>query len=295
MDAQRPNWDDIRIAAAVAEHGTLSAAADVLGLHHATVLRRINALEERLSVRLFQRHSRGYTPTDAGDILLQVASATAEQFDLLSHRLQSPERAVTGRLIITTLPELTDALIGPLAAFQRAYPETRIELLADSRRLRLEYGEAHISVRAGPEPREPDNIARPLRPIAVTFFAHPDYVARFGTPARREDIAGHRYLSLLNPDPRNRPASWVDGNVPHDQIVFRCGTIQAIRGAALAGIGVAPLIDWDLAPEPVLVRLFPPPEDWTASLWLVTHRDNHRTPKVRAIHQFLMRALDPAS
>ncbi|MHA1549670.1 MAG: helix-turn-helix domain-containing protein, partial [Alphaproteobacteria bacterium] len=57
------NWDEIRTAWMVARHGSLSAAASALGVHHATVLRHVNALEARLGVRLFQRHSRGYTPT----------------------------------------------------------------------------------------------------------------------------------------------------------------------------------------------------------------------------------------
>lgn len=279
----------------VARLGSLSAAAGALGVHHATVLRRVNALEARLGVRLFQRHSRGYTPTDAGRTLLQVASATAEQFDLLPYRLQRPDGSISGRLIITTLPEIADSLVPSIARFHQQYPDTQIELLADSRRLRLEYGEAHVSVRVGPAPTEPDNIARPLGPISVTLFAHADYIARFGKPDRRDDVQGHRYLSLLNPDPRNRPAVWVDETVRREQIVFRGGTVQAIRAAALAGMGIAPLLAWSQSPQTDLEALFPPPSDWTVPLWLVTHRDNHRTPKVQAIHGFLLQELGSRS
>ncbi len=291
MDAHIDNWNEIRTAWMVARHGSLSAAAAALGVHHATVLRHVNALEDRLGVRLFQRHSRGYTPTDAGQTLLQVATTTAEQFDLLRYRVRSPDAAITGKLIVTTLPEFADSLVPLIASFHRDHPGTQIELLADNRRLRLEYGEAHISIRAGPAPTEPDNISRPLGQASIALFASADYIARFGKPAMHEDTRGHRYISLLRVDPRYRPFVWVEETVPQEQIVFRGGTIQAIRAAAKAGMGIAPLITWELSREPGLVALLPPPDDWIAPLWLVTHRDNHRTPKVQAIYEFFLREL----
>ena len=60
------NWDEIRTAYHVARLGTVSGAAEALGVHHATVIRHIDALEGRLGVKLFQRHARGYTATEAG-------------------------------------------------------------------------------------------------------------------------------------------------------------------------------------------------------------------------------------
>ena len=74
------NWDEIRTAYQVARMGTVSGAAEVLGVHHATVIRHIDALENRLGVKLFQRHARGYTPTEAGQDLLRVAQTTDDQF-----------------------------------------------------------------------------------------------------------------------------------------------------------------------------------------------------------------------
>ena len=62
------NWDEIRTAYQVARMGTVSGAAEILGVHHATVIRHIDALEARLGVKLFQRHARGYTATEAGPL-----------------------------------------------------------------------------------------------------------------------------------------------------------------------------------------------------------------------------------
>ena len=101
------NWDEIRTAYQVARAGTVSGAAEVLGVHHATVIRHIDALEARLGARLFQRHPRGYTPTEAGRLLLAVAQTTDDQFAQLGARIAGAGEEVSGELIITSLPNLS--------------------------------------------------------------------------------------------------------------------------------------------------------------------------------------------
>ncbi|MFV2038021.1 MAG: LysR family transcriptional regulator, partial [Paracoccaceae bacterium] len=78
----------MRTAYQVARAGTVSGAAEVLGVHHATVIRHVDALEQSLGVKLFQRHSRGYTPTEAGQDLLKVAAATDDQLAQLVGRIK---------------------------------------------------------------------------------------------------------------------------------------------------------------------------------------------------------------
>jgi len=90
------NWDEVRTAYQVARMGTVSGAAEVLGVHHATVIRHIDAIEARLGVKLFQRHARGYTPTEAGLDLLRVAQATDDQFSQLVGRLKGVGDDVSG-------------------------------------------------------------------------------------------------------------------------------------------------------------------------------------------------------
>src|SRR5210317_620204 len=100
------NWDEVRTAYQVARLGTVSGAADVLGVHHATVIRHIDALEKRLGVKLFQRHARGYTPTEAGADLLRVAQATDDQFNQLAGRIKGRGSDVSGELVVTSLVTL---------------------------------------------------------------------------------------------------------------------------------------------------------------------------------------------
>ncbi|MEL6224833.1 MAG: LysR family transcriptional regulator, partial [Cyanobacteria bacterium J06627_8] len=84
MDA----WNEIRTAYQVARLGTVSAAAEYLGVHRATVIRHIDALESVLGEKVFQRHSRGYTPTEVGLDLMRVAKTTDEQFSQLMGRIK---------------------------------------------------------------------------------------------------------------------------------------------------------------------------------------------------------------
>jgi len=125
------NWDAVRTAYHVARHGTVSGAADALGVHHATVIRHIDALETRLGTKLFQRHPRGYTATEAGLDLLQVAKATDDQFAQLAGRIKGQGAEVSGDLVVTSISELSDQIAPLLVAFQRQYPDVTVRYLTE--------------------------------------------------------------------------------------------------------------------------------------------------------------------
>ena len=115
-------WDEMRTAYAVARLGTLSAAAAHLGIHRATVARHIDALEAALGGRLFQRHGRGYALTEAGEDLLRVARATADQFEQLAGRTQGRAMAVTGELVVTALDSVTPIVLQRCRRFGQRIP-----------------------------------------------------------------------------------------------------------------------------------------------------------------------------
>ncbi|WP_419523443.1 LysR family transcriptional regulator [Lentibacter algarum] len=159
------NWDEIRTAYHVAREGTVSRAADVLGIHHATVIRHIDALEDRLKAKLFQRHARGYTPTEAGNELLRVGQATEEQFAQLESLIHGTSSVVSGELVITSLTEIAPRIVPLLKEFQDMHEGLSLRYLAGDRVFKLEYGEAHIAIRASSrKPEEPDNVVQQLWP-----------------------------------------------------------------------------------------------------------------------------------
>lgn len=272
------SWDEIRTAYHVARLGTVSAAAGVLGVHHSTVIRHVDALEARLGIKLFQRHQRGYTPTEAGSELLRIAAATDDQFRQLAGRLMGREAAMEGELVVTALAELAPLVDPVLVEFQRRHPQVAVVSITDERVLKLEYGEAHVAVRAGAQPQDPDNVVRRLARLPVAAFAHAAYVEAHGTPG--DDLARHRFIGIAGPS-RAPTSLWMRSHLPESAITFRVshqlGVLDAIRAGA--GIGFMPV--WRGRGAHDLVEVLEPRPEWSSDLWLVTHVDLHRSPKVQ--------------
>lgn len=281
------SWDEIRTAYHVARRGTVSGAADNLGVHHATVIRHIDALEARLGAKLFQRHARGYTPTEAGRDLLSVAQTTDDQFSQLEGRIKGRGEAVTGELIITTLSALAPLLTPSLSKFQDAHPDLVVRLLTGERVFRLEYGEAHVALRAGGKPSEPDNVVQELFFQDGGMYASKAYVEDYGLPAAEEDLKMHRWVCHDSDTARAPFDRWIQDTIPAENIVFRATEQWVMQRAVQDGIGIGFFPRWQAAQDPDLVEILPPREDWAAPLWIVTHVDLHRTVKVQAFTSFL--------
>lgn len=276
------DWDEIRTAYQVARLGTVSAAAELLGVHHATVIRHIDALEKWLGVRLFQRHARGYTPTEAGRDLLATAQVTEEQFAQLASRIKGQGDIVTGELIVTSISGIGDLLTPVLAGFQAAHAGVVIRYLSDIRVFRLDFGEAHVAIRAGTMPQEPDYVVQPLVRMRSGLYASSDYIVRHGRPEGTEDLAGHRFVVADDPDSRAPFYRWLRANVPPEALTFRTTEPEASEQAIRAGAGIGFLAPRRAASDPALVEIMPPRPEWDAPMWMVTHVDLHRTRKVQA-------------
>lgn len=281
------NWDDVRIAYHVARLGTLSAAAAFLGVHHATVIRRITALEGRLGSKLFQRHPRGYTPTEAGRELMKVASVTEEHLDQLSGRIRGRGAAVSGDLVVTSLAAYSALLVPWLAEFQQLHPETRITLIADDRPLKLELGEAHVAIRAGKRPQEADNIVQHFMDMEMAIYGSQTYVEAHPKITCEQDLAGHRFVgSVLTPQ-RAPFSQWMHERIPPEAITFKSSRFTAVQEAVRAGMGLSILSMLDAETDPRMVRVFGPLPEWSSKIWLLSHVDLHRSAKVQAILGFL--------
>lgn len=276
------NWDEIRTAFQVARLGTVSGAAEVLGVHHATVIRHIDALEKRLGAKLFQRHARGYTPTEAGRDLLSVAQTTEDQFAQLASRIKGQGKVVSGELLVTAITGIADLISPVFAGFEAAHPHVLIRFLTDMRVFRLDYGEAHVAIRAGSQPQEPDYVVQPLTRLRTALYASRAYVEAHGIPSGIEDLARHRLICHDNPESRAPFYRWLRAHVPDEAITFRITESEAAYEAVRAGLGIGFLPFRIGSTDPGLVEVMPPQSDWEAPLWIVTHVDLHRTLKVQS-------------
>lgn len=277
------SWTEINTAYCVAKEGTVSKAAEVLGVHRATVNRHIETLEQKLGVRLFIRHRRGYHLTEAGQEFLSVAGRAHDILDDFAGRVRVQTSELSGEVIVTTLFPISNVLMPAFQAFRREHPKTRISLVADPALFKLEHAEAHVALRVGREPRNDDYVVQHFCELKFGLFAHSSYLEKHGTPRGLDDLERHYFAGNPTKGSNAPYEAWMAEHVPADRVVFRTAdalvTEQAIKNGL--GLGFMPVARSVLGQD--LHQIGPALEEWTVNVWLVTHVDLHRTEKVRAM------------
>ncbi|MEP3430793.1 MAG: LysR family transcriptional regulator [Roseibium sp.] len=281
------HWTEIRTAARVARLGTVTAAAETLGVHRATINRHIDTLESALGGKLFQRHAKGFTPTDLGRELLRIADTADEQFEELHRAAIGQSEELQGDFTVTSIATYTSTLVPILNTFANKHPVLTIRYLVGDSLLRLEYGEAHVAFRAGAKPDNPDNVLREVEHIEMGLYAHASYISEYGQPAGIDDLAHHRFAGSDTGTHRAPYLMWLHKTVPNKNIVFRANAITAMSDAVRSGIGIGFLPRHSAKDQGDLIEVIPPQPDWVSQMWMVTHMDLHRSAKVQAFLQEL--------
>lgn len=276
-------WAELRTAYQVAKLGTVSAAADMLGFHRATVNRHIDVLEVELGGRLFIRHARGYALTELGEDVLRVAKKTEELIDDLAGRAQGAKTQIEGEIKLTILAPFAGLLMEALASFRASNPNCLVHIDASEDLARLEYGEAHIALRAGGKPDHPDYVISSFGRVGFNLYAHDSYTRQYGLPKDAGDFDGHHFVVPDAREGRLPYWPWINDHVRPDMVALSSRRAEVNRAAINAGIGMGFLGDHEAQPRDGFQRVLPPNKAWTAPLWLVTHVDLHRTEKVQAM------------
>lgn len=287
-------WAEIRTAFKVAELGTISGAAKALGLHRATVVRHIETLEQELGEKIFQRHSRGYVPTDVGKDLVQVGRSAEEQFNQLLGRTRNKTAALSGQFIVTSLEYVAQFVLPALAQFQDENPKMSVSFKASSEILKLEYGAAHVAVRAGSQPAEQDNVVRPFMDLKFGLYAHRKYIARYGLPDGPGDHGAHKFVRWDTRGFALPFTNWFETDVPETSIVMSSADPRIAEQGVLLGMGIGLFLESNASAHHDLIQVAPSKPGWKATLWTVTHVDLHRTAKVRAFLKILRQTGIPA-
>lgn len=274
-------WAELRTAYHVARLGTVSAAANALGFHRATVNRHIDLLEAELGGRIFIRHARGYTLTELGEDVLRVAQKTEELTNDLASRAEGAKAAIAGDIKLTILAPFAGLLMGAIATFRASNPKCQVLIDASEDLARLEYGEAHIAIRAGAKPDHPDYVVSSFRRVGFSLYAHDSYVSQHGLPKDVDDFSGHQFVAPPLGDSRVPFEPWINDHIEPDMIALSSKTIEVNNAAVSAGIGIGILPDHEAQTVASLRRVLPPDAGWTIPLWLTTHVDLHRTEKVQ--------------
>ena len=283
------HWSELRTAYVVARTGTVSAAADELGVHRATVVRHVDLLEESLGATLFHRHRRGYLLTEAGKDLLATAQVIDEQLEQLAGRARGRRTELAGELTITAMSVFIPVVLDVVEACRVEHPGLRLRVEVGERVLHLDRGEAHVALRLGRRPDHPDEVAQSLPALRSGLFAHPTYVERHGQPELPGPLGDHAFVH----DRDSRvSAAWLDELGAQDHIAVSCPDATTAFEAMQRGIGMGFCPAFiarrrGLVEIPVgLDRVAPP-------AWVVTHRAMHRSARVRWVSARLRAIVGP--
>ena len=284
------NWNEIRTAACVARMGQVSGAAEVLGIHRATVHRHIDTLEASLGAKLFLRHAKGFTPTELGLELLRVADATDEQFATLQRTARAQSGGLSGDIVVTALDVVSLDVFPAIESFAREHPNVSVCLVGSWNILKLEYGEAHIAIRMGKRPDAPDNVVLPFRQHRMGLYAANSYVAQHGVPRKKSEYKSHRFIGPKHGKPQAKYLAWMLDAVPKENIGIRTDQPIVSRDAILAGLGIGFLPQHVARRLEGVTEVLKPRAEWVVGSWIVTHVDLHRSDKVQAFLKHLKRA-----
>jgi DNA-binding transcriptional LysR family regulator len=286
-DCTMIDWDDVRYFLAVAREGSVRAAAERLGVNHATVLRRIAHLEERLGAHMFERLPSGYRLTAAGGEVLEFA----DQMEASSHKLETRafgrDQSVRGLLRVTLAPTLATHLLMPdFADFARLHPDIEIEILSSGELANLTNREADVAIRVVYD--------RKTLPLNLHGVKGPElfggvYMSRDRLAAWRVGVSDPMRWIVISihgiPD-------WArEGEVRTTGVPLRTSDGAAQIAAVQQGIGITTLPCFVGDADPLLDRVPGTELHMHGTLWLLTQGETRKTKRVRLFTEFLSRRL----
>ena len=289
------DWDDLKIAQAIARHGSLNAAARALGTTQPTISRRLDALEQCIGANLFERAASGLSPTPLCAGLIESLNHMEEGALAIERRIAARDTGLQGRITVTSLAWFGDDILAPLLArFSGRHKLVTIDLINDPRRFNLSRREADVALRIGSFHQE-YLIERKVGDVSYGLYASADYLDRHGRPKFLNGCAGHRVTSLVESPEKVIHMEWLKAIAPRAHPILRTNGIQSHIATAEAGEAMAVLPRVVADRRSLLVRIEPPLPEPCNTVKLGVHPDMRDTPRIRALIDFLAAELKARS
>ncbi len=268
------DWDDLRLVLAIARGEGLSGAARSLGLNHATLFRRLNQLEQRIGVRLFERFRTGYAATAAGEKVVALAHRIETGVVEVTRELSGQDMRPQGMVRLTTTDALLPLIGRCLPHLHAQNPEITLELCIVNMMVNLSRRDADIALRATGSP-PPDLFGRKVGRFVYGVYAAKDL------KTARTDLAALPWVAPDDTVGHTPSAVWMAKHVPGVSIAGRGNSLPSILEMVRAGIGVG-LLPCLLADQLPDLRQIGEPAPMALDLWLLTHNDLRNVARVRA-------------
>ena len=287
------DWNDYLYFLKVADCASLKAAARELGVNHSTVFRRINGLEEKLKVQLFERLPIGYKLTKAGADIIERVQRMDEQMHAIGRIVQGQEVALSGVLKLSTTDTIGYFWLPPfIRRFKELYPEITIDIDIKTRYTNLSKREADIVIPA--VNRQPDAmVGKRLAPIYFKLYGSRQYIEQYGRPKDTTDFPGHRFL-LPNDTLAGLPANkWLRQLITEHCISVCSDKLTGLYQLAKQHLGLTILPHYLGQSDPDLVEVLELPEHCHHHIWILTHPDLRYTARIDAFMRFMYAQTEP--
>ncbi|MDO8455834.1 MAG: LysR family transcriptional regulator [Burkholderiaceae bacterium] len=286
-------WTEIELVVQVAETGSLSRAAEALGLSNAAASRHLSALEERLGARLVERNTRRLFLTETGKEFVSRAKTVLADLKDAEDAVNATALNPTGVLRITASLSFAMHHVAPLLReYTQRYPNVTVHVEAANRYLDIIDNNIDVAIRT--REMEPDsNIT--IRRLAETrriLAATPRYFAQHGFPKTLEDLHRHKLLIYTYANNPNELRFHRDGETTPVTVkgLLESNDGQILRAAALDGLGILVQPTYILYNDIVAGRLVPVLDEWDLprlTINLAYPSRKHLSAKVRTFIDFI--------
>lgn len=281
------NWNLLKVFLAIARRGSLSGAANDLAVNHSTIFRRLNAFEDNIGGKLFERINNSYELTVLGHEMLELAEQIENSFDGIERHIVGKDFQPKGIVKITAPSNIAYRYLPRyISDFNLKYPEIRIELLVSNQEVNMSNRQADIAVRATSSPPE-HLVGRQVATLDWSVFASKKHEDKFGLPSDIEGLINHSLIGAAGALSRLPVFIWLNKHFA-SQVITRCDDLTAMSYFVESGQGLAFLPDDQFRPE--LIRLFGVQESKPSNLWLLTHPDLRNVQRVKLVMQHLTEA-----
>lgn len=287
-----PSWDDFRFFLATTNAGSFSRAASDLGVTQPTISRRIENLEQRLGVRLFDRLPNGVVLTNEGESILDSARHIERMVLEIQRSVFGSDNRMEGTVRISVTDGLASFWLTPrLGKFQVDNPEIGIEFLCSIEPASALKMETELSVRFR-KPEEPDLIAVRLATFHFSPWASEDYLKKHGTPTSPRDLLQHRLLDhFAYYDDDGDWSEWFALARAANLICYRANSSSALLSAIQSGLGIGMLPTYScdcvegVVPLDLGLRTH-------SEVWLTYHPSIQNVARVRAVIDWIRDQFD---
>jgi len=286
------DWNDLKYFLAVACAGSTLAAAKSLRVNQSTVHRRLQELERQLGCELVKRHPTGYRLTELGEYVRAYATRVEAAVTDFERSVSAKSNETSGTVKVTCPEALGSRLIGArlIERFNARYSDVPIEFVMSDKILELGTGEADIAIRAK-RPAESALVGRKIADSPWAVYASHSYIAKHGKISNPAQIERHSVVMFSGVLSDHPAARWINSVAPNAHVAARANSLAGLLPSVKSGAGIAlmPVIVGEK--EPDLVRVLDLGPEMATPVYLLTHRDLRRTPRIRAFFDFIIEHL----